>query len=308
MNRVRRRVGDAKVNRLIVAFLKAGVLSEEQLLRTENGTPQGGILSPLLANIALSIIEERYERHVWPRRARTPLITAEEKERWARTYRQIDRRRRPVFYPIRYADDVIILVSAPCGPSQYQTAERLAHEEKAALATMLRERLNLELSETKTLVTPVTQPIRFLGHHVYVRVHPFYRREASMVVIPKDRSQRVRELIKDLFKGSTVQSSLRDRLRRLNYLLRGWGNFYRHAAGAKKVFASLDHYVWWTILRWLRKKHYPTGVRVLFARYAGHRRPRGRIIWRDGGVAPHRLAGMRTEPFKLGWMKTPDFV
>jgi retron-type reverse transcriptase len=69
MQRVRRRVGDAKVNRLVVAFLKAGVMSEEQFFRNSAGTPQGGILSPLLANIALSVIDERYERYAWPRRS-----------------------------------------------------------------------------------------------------------------------------------------------------------------------------------------------------------------------------------------------
>lgn len=52
------------MNRLLVQFLKTGVLSEEQFLRTDAGTPQGGIISPLLANIALSLIEERYERRV----------------------------------------------------------------------------------------------------------------------------------------------------------------------------------------------------------------------------------------------------
>ncbi len=73
MNRIRRRVTDPKLNRLVVAFLKAGVLSEGRFLRTETGSPQGGILSPLLANIALSVIEERYERHCWPRRQPTLL-------------------------------------------------------------------------------------------------------------------------------------------------------------------------------------------------------------------------------------------
>jgi retron-type reverse transcriptase len=76
MVRVRRRIGDPKVNRLVLAFLKAGVLAEEQFLRSDRGTPQGGILSPLLANIALSAIEERYERHVWPRRTPTTLTDA----------------------------------------------------------------------------------------------------------------------------------------------------------------------------------------------------------------------------------------
>jgi retron-type reverse transcriptase len=59
MERVRRRIGDGKLNRLIVAFLKAGVLSEAEFTRTDSGTPQGGILSPLLSNVALSVIDER---------------------------------------------------------------------------------------------------------------------------------------------------------------------------------------------------------------------------------------------------------
>ncbi len=64
MQRVRRRIGDTKANRLVRAFLSAGILSEKQFVRIDTGTPQGGILSPLLANIALSVIDERYTRHV----------------------------------------------------------------------------------------------------------------------------------------------------------------------------------------------------------------------------------------------------
>ncbi len=53
--------------RLVGQFLKAGVLAEDQFVRTEAGTPQGGIISPILANIALSAIEERYERWTYHR-------------------------------------------------------------------------------------------------------------------------------------------------------------------------------------------------------------------------------------------------
>ena len=60
MERIRRRSGDRKANKLILRFLKAGVLSEEQFIRTDAGLPKGGIVSPLLANIALGVIEERY--------------------------------------------------------------------------------------------------------------------------------------------------------------------------------------------------------------------------------------------------------
>ena len=69
---MRKHCGDRKVNRLLVRFLKAGVLAEEQFLRTDAGTPEGGIVSPLLANVALGIIEERYERWVNHQTKRRP--------------------------------------------------------------------------------------------------------------------------------------------------------------------------------------------------------------------------------------------
>lgn len=62
MKRVRSRVTDGKVTRLIAQFLRAGVLADGFVLPTDEGTPQGGVISLLLANIALGIIEERYER------------------------------------------------------------------------------------------------------------------------------------------------------------------------------------------------------------------------------------------------------
>lgn len=309
MLRVRRRIGDAKVNRLVAAFLKAGVLSEEQFLRSAAGTPQGGILSPLLANIALGAIEERYERHVWPRR--TPTLVTDEKriQARARQSRDTDRRHgRVVLFPIRYADDFIILVSAPPGPGQHDRAAEVAAQEKAALAVALKEQLHLELSEAKTLVTPVTRVLRFLGHHVLVRKHPSHGRMVSTAVIPKDRSQRLRELIKGLFARDSVPSSLAERLRKLNPLLRGWCNFYRHAWGAKRVFCALDNYVWWTILRWLTKKHGHASMKALRSRY-GWRKPAGRAVkWRDGVVTPYEAASVRVEHFKLGWQKRPDFA
>jgi RNA-directed DNA polymerase len=68
MKRVRARVTDGKVTRLVAQFLKAGVLADGFLLPADKDTPQGGVISPLLANIALGIIEERYERWTHHRR------------------------------------------------------------------------------------------------------------------------------------------------------------------------------------------------------------------------------------------------
>ena len=105
MERVRARVTDGKLTRLIGQFLRAGVLSDGFLLPTNKGTPQGGVISPLLANVALGVIEERYERWTHhrrkiPARRKSDAITA---AMWAR---MTDRKAgRAVFFPIRYADD-----------------------------------------------------------------------------------------------------------------------------------------------------------------------------------------------------------
>jgi hypothetical protein len=309
MNRVRRRIADAKVNRLVVAFLKAGVLAEEQFLRTDSGTPQGGILSPLLANVALSVIEERYERHVWPRRTPTLRTQDERIAERARRARGTDRNRGlPILFPVRYADDFIILVSVPPGPEQSQRAEQAAHQEKAAVAALLKEELHLELSESKTLVTPVTQPMRFLGHHVRVRPHPSHRRLVIATLIPKQRTQRLRERIKQQFGPQRQNLSLGENLRMLNPALRGFCSFYRHAWGAKRVFAALDHYLWWTIFRWVKKKHGRSWRTTAAARYVW-RKPGGRQLrWKDGDVLPFEMSRTRVRPFSMGELKPPHFA
>lgn len=310
MGRVRRRIGDPKVNRLVVAFLKAGVMSETQHVRTEAGTPQGGILSPLLANIALHAIDERYARHVRPApTARTKRTDAASTEHRAKANRLNDRRRGlDVLMPIRYADDFIILVSVEPGPGQYDRGRERALREKAELASYLKDQWRLELSETKSLVTPVTQPLRFLGHHVRVRNHPSNGRLVSTSVIPREKGQRLRDRIKDLFRANTTRNSLADRLRKLNPMLRGWAYFYRHAWGAKHVFSSLDNYVWWTILRWLRKKHSNARATHMTRRYAW-REPGSRTLrWRDDGVVLLAMRSVRVQWFKLGWAKPPLFA
>lgn len=317
MERVRCRIGDIKLNRLTRAFLKAGVLSETQFLRSDSGTPQGGILSPLLANVALSIIEEQYERHTWPRAAKPSegqrgrpakaLVDPVAIARRAFMNRANDRRAgRCVFVPVRYADDFIILVGSPEGDPE--EARLIAEQEKSRLAEVLVSQMGLTLSPEKTLVTPVTRTMRFLGHHLRVRQHPRKRTLVPRLVIPKDRSQRLRRTIKQIFDRSTVTETLEQQLQRLNPVLRGWGHFYRHAWGAKRVFASLDHYVWWTILRWLRKKHPTTRTRDLAKQYGWHKARRRSLCWRDGNVVRTMLSALRVSPYRLGHERGPRYA
>jgi group II intron reverse transcriptase/maturase len=319
MERVRRRIGDRKLSRLVLAFLKSGVLAEAQFLRTESGTPQGGILSPLLANIALAAIEERYERYAWPRgtarregrggRKCVPLTDPDLIAKRAGANRARDKQDgRAVFMPIRYADDFIILVSAPPDAAGNDGGQTTAEQEKATLAAALERELGLQLSAEKTLITPVTSSIRFLGHHLKVRRSAFRKRQHPTAVIPKERTTRLRRAIHAIFGAGTHRYSLENRLKAVNPVLRGWANFYRHAWGAKRVFTAVDHYPWLTIRSWLKRKHQKTPMRTLNQLY-GWRKPRGRMVrWRDGTTVPFPLATVRVRPFRLGWQKTPDFA
>src|SRR5262249_48368327 len=167
----------------------------------------------LLANIALGVLDERYTRHVWPRRVRYPtrngwmktLTATEEIKGRALRARKDDLsvRRVPIAFPIRYADDFIILVAAPTGPEQFEQARDVAMKEKEELAALLKSELGLELSETKTLVTPVTEPMRFLGHTVRVRRHPVKGIMVVATLVPRTASHKLRERIKDLFRNVT---------------------------------------------------------------------------------------------------------
>jgi len=130
MDRLRARIADQRVTRLIGQFLKAGVLAEDQFLRKESGTPQGGTISPSLANIALSAIEERYERWVYHRK-KIQERRLSDGAAAARGARNRDYRAgRSVFFSIRYADDFVVLVSG---------TEEDAIAEKSALADYLRQ-------------------------------------------------------------------------------------------------------------------------------------------------------------------------
>jgi len=80
-------------------------------------------------------------------------------------------------------------------------------------------------------------------------------RDLLEVVVHHSMSCRLRERIKRQFGPQRRNLSLSENLRMLNGSLRGFCNFYRHAWGASRIFTALDHYLWWTILRWVQKKH-----------------------------------------------------
>ena len=293
MERFRRRSADRKVNRLIHQFLKAGVLDEEQFIRTDAGTPQGGILSPLIANIALSVIEERYER--WVHRPGTP----DEGRKAASGARWRDQKTgRSVFFPIRYADDVVVLVSGT-----YEDAVR----ETEALAMHLKNTAKLELSKEKTRITPTSKGFEFLGHRVRVRWRE-RRGYGPRIEIPKRKVLDLRYRIKQWTKGNTTFWSLGRMLRKLNPILRGWGYFYRYCVGSKRILTGIDWYVSDRLWRWMRKKHKEAGAKEIRGYLQQSRVRPGRKVWREGKEEQFILAYLTVQRFRLGWMRQPDYA
>jgi RNA-directed DNA polymerase len=232
LGRVRRRIGDKRILSLVKAFLRAGVLSEEGVNRkTITGTPQGGVLSPLLANIALSVLDEHFARK-W--------------EALGPTWMRAKHRRAgvPAMRIIRYADDFVVMVNGTRGD-----AEALRHEVAEVLAPM-----GLRLSEEKTKTCHIDEGFDFLGWRIQRRrrrgqngrkaVYTYPSKKALASVMAKVRSLTAR----------AKHRTLGDLLHSVNRVLRGWCNYFRHGVSAR-TFGYLDHFTWWRIFGWRRKRH-----------------------------------------------------
>jgi len=259
MGRVRARIGDQRVLGLVGAFLGAGVLSEDGVNReTITGTPQGGILSPLLANIALSVLDEHFARK-WE--ALGPA--------WTRAKRR--RSGTPAFRLVRYADDFVVMVGGT-----RDDADALWAEVSAVLAPM-----GLRLSGEKTRVCHIDEGFDFLGFRIQRRswrgragkraVYTYPSKKALASVMGKVRSFTRRE----------KHRTLADLLHRLNPVLRGWCNYFRHGVSSR-TFGYLDHFAFWRIVGWLRKRHLGLNWGTLHRRFL----PGWEV--RDGGTEMFR--------------------
>jgi group II intron reverse transcriptase/maturase len=293
MERIRCRSADRKVNRLIWMFLKAGVLAEDQFIRTDAGTPQGANLSPLLANIALEVIEERYGRWVqWDK-------PYDEGVKAAANARKRDRTAgRPVFFPIRYADDFVVLVSGT-----YEDALK----EKEALAAHLKHAAKLILSEEKTHITPLEKGFEFLGHRIRMTWDDRYG-WSPRIEIPKKKVSDIRYRIKQWTTRSMTRWSLAYILRNVNPMLRGWGQFYRHCTGAKHIFYSVDWYVGDRLWRWMRKKYPEASVKELMRSRRLSTIRRGYRTWHEGRQEQFLMGSLTVERYALERMRRPDYA
>jgi RNA-directed DNA polymerase len=229
---VRDRVGDKRLLALVKAFLKAGILTETgRREETITGTPQGGILSPLLANIALSVLDESFAGD-W----QTLMST---------TTRRSTRRRKGLgtWRLVRYADDFVVMVAGTRA-----NAEQL----RAVVADRLAP-MGLRLADAKTRVVHLDEGFDFLGWHIQRR-----RKRGTgnyyVYTYPSRRSlTAIRRKVRTLTRR-TSQLNLRLLLLRINAVLRGWANYFKHGV-SKRAFGQLGLFAWRRVVRWLRQRH-----------------------------------------------------
>jgi RNA-directed DNA polymerase len=249
LGRVRRRIGDKRVVTLVKAFLKSGILSEDAVTRDTNaGTPQGGILSPLLANIALSVLDEHFAE-AWQATMASRTQRATRRNHGHATYRLV-----------RYADDFVVLVA---GTRDH--AEQLRGEVETVLAPM-----GLRLSEAKTGVVHIDEGFDFLGFRIQRQTKEGTNRAYVYTYPSKKALASITRKVKTITRQGT-NNALSSLLRQLNAVLRGWTNYFRHGVSSA-TFGYLRHYTWWRVVKWLRRKHRRTGwkkLRARFLRYDG---------------------------------------
>lgn len=196
-------------------WLKAGYLEGNVFAPTQKGTPQGGIISPVLANFALNGLEEALRLEIGS------------KERCIKAKVNL----------VRYADDFVIT-----GVTKELLEERI----KPAVEKFLAGR-GLLLSPEKTKISHITEGYDFLGQNI--------RRYKSKLLITPSRKnvkaflQKVRGLVKEL--GAAPQSKV---IEVLNPVIDGWARYHRHVV-SKHAFSYVDHQIWYCLWKWAKRRH-----------------------------------------------------
>ena len=241
---------------LLRQWLKAGFLEKHTWFATKEGTPQGGTISPVLANWTLDGLQRLLEEHF----TSTPKGQGRSK-----------------VHLVRYADDFLIT-----GTSK----ELLRDQVQPLVAHFLKER-GLELSHEKTQITHVEEGFDFLGQNV--------RRYRCGKVLTKPSSQNVKTFLSKIKEtidnsGSMTAGEL---IRRLNQQIKGWTMYHRYAA-SKRTFTYVDHRIFQMVWHWCRQRHPKKNRKWLKTNYFppdGHRQWifTGTVYNRKGQGYPIRL-------------------
>jgi RNA-directed DNA polymerase len=218
---------------ILKEFLKAGYVYERALFPTERGTPQGGIISPILANHTLNgldnLLEDTYQK---------------KREGKEAAYRRV----MPKVHLVRYADDFIITA-----PTQ-ERAEQVKETVKQHIAAR-----GLQLSEEKTLITNIADGFDFLGWN-------FRKYKRKLPIKPSKKAQNnVLEKMRKVIDQSKARTQ-DELIGMLNPIIRGWCNYHQGTV-AGEVFSRISHETFKALWRWACRRHPNKGLRWIKARY-----------------------------------------
>jgi RNA-directed DNA polymerase len=206
---------------ILKQFLKAGFVYENSLFPTKAGTPQGGIISPILANMTLdgieSILIDKYHR------SKNGYISS------------LQRSKNNVNF-VRYADDFIVTAKT----------KEIAEEVKELIKNFLMDK-GLELSDEKTIITHINDGFDFLGWN-------FRKYKGKLLIKPSKKSiQKVTEKISNTIKdGKTwTQNGI---IATLNPIITGWSNYHQGMV-SKDIFNILDSRIWNMLWKWAKRRH-----------------------------------------------------
>ncbi len=213
---------------ILEKWLKAGFMEHHVRFPTEAGTPQGGICSPVLANMTLDGLERVLDEAIRPTTRKG---------------------RKAKIHLIRYADDFLI-----SGDSK----EVLEQEIKPVVEAFLRER-GLELSPEKTVITHIENGFNFLGQNV---------RKYNGTLLIKPSKQNVAEFLADVraVVKDNKQTQPGPLIVKLNLMIRGWANYHRHMA-SKETFTKVDSAIFQLLWQWAKRRHPHKGRRWIKEKY-----------------------------------------
>ena len=252
--------------RLLRQWLQAGYLEKYVFHPTEAGTPQGGVISPVLANLALDGLERRLRQH-FPA------------QRWNKPREKV--------HLVRYADDFIIT-----GASK----ELLVNEVRPVVEQFLAAR-GLELSPEKTALTHIEDGFDFLGQHV----RKYSGGKVLLIMPAKANVKAFLTKVRDHLKQNP-QAKAGTMIVQLNPVIRGWANYHRHAA-SKRTFSQVDNAIDLALWRWAKRRHPKKNCHWISRKYFGSFGGanwvfRGEVIGPGGHLQPVYLAKASRTPIR----------